>query len=97
MPSWKIKIRKFLQHYLMTPITMVIKTLNLHTIKLILIPILLSIPNLAPKILPEFILWIIGILGGFVGTDFCDLDCFFLLGINFATLIKLLITKKSST
>ena len=74
----------------MTPITMVIKTLNLHTIKLILIPILLSIPNLAPKILREFIIILFY-------SDFCDLDCFFLLGINFATLIKLLITKKSST
>ena len=59
----------------MTPITMLIKTLNLHTIKLILIPILLSIPSLTPEIknLREFILWI-GNFGGFVGTSFCDLE-----------------------
>ena len=38
-----------------------------------LIPILLSIPNLTPEILREFILWI-GNFGGFVGTNFCDLE-----------------------
>ena len=59
----------------MTPITMLIKTLNLNTIKLMLIPILLSIPDLTPKIknLREFILWI-GNFCGSEGTNFCDLE-----------------------
>ena len=68
----------------MTPITMLIKTLNLHTIKLMLIPILLSIPNLTQEIFVEVYFYGLVILCVLQELIFATRNnWFFLLGINF--------------